>query len=486
MHRFSACLRGGKRPDHPRCEGSGFWLEDDQAIHPACSGRRRFSVEELQPFNGVDLPEIYISYFGTVYDVTSRPDLYGRSPPGPYHLFAGRECARALATMSMAPEDVGRTDLEDLAALSAKVGAALGGEDKVRVAVAKAAREWEERFAQTYDAVGVLGQGPSQGGATGSRRYEPPPLPTPLRSCLRGGGDGRPLGGSGLHTATHGHPAASSAASTSLAGPSEGRLELLSRKPRAYLQRRFLGGAECRRLIEMTLRRQEGRRFDKKARSALEVKDPLWTAEERALLRSIDERIAEIAGAIHADEDPLIGTLTPAGKESGISDHLGLHVDTNAAQWRYCTAIIYLSSLPRGGETVFPAAVGDGLPSEEQEQAVEAAGTLLDLGVDHTDKVVGGSQEAAASAARDLLAAEASGIGMRVKPEEGTMCLFWTRLDDGEIDRHSWHGGAPVPEGAVWKWTLQKFKEVPLSARRDPGALANFVKQTRCRAADFT
>ena len=32
-----------------------------------------------------------------------------------------------------------------------------------------------------------------------------------------------------------------------------------------------------------------------------------------------------------------------------------------------------------------------GFPSEEEERAMDAAGKLLDLGVDHTDKVVGGT-----------------------------------------------------------------------------------------------
>ena len=52
----------------------------------------------------------------------------------------------------------------------------------------------------------------------------------------------------------------------------------------------------------------------------------------------------------------------------GFGDHLGLHVDTNAAHWRFCTAIIYLSDLdPKlsGGETVFPVALDPSLEGKE-------------------------------------------------------------------------------------------------------------------------
>eukprot|EP00927_Polykrikos_kofoidii_P035461 TRINITY_DN30008_c0_g1_i1.p1 TRINITY_DN30008_c0_g1~~TRINITY_DN30008_c0_g1_i1.p1 ORF type:complete len:468 (+),score=71.28 TRINITY_DN30008_c0_g1_i1:46-1449(+) len=467
MHRFTACLWGGRRQEEPLCEG--LWLEDEKAIHPDCSGQRIFSVDDLLKFDGLKSPEIYISFFGTVYDVTCRPDMYGGSPPGPYHQFAGRECARALATMSMAPEDIDRVDLEDLTAVSAKVEKVLGSEAAVREAVVKAAREWQERFSQTYTVVGTMRGAEPASLLPIFRGWQPRPL-----ALQRGGGGtvAKPL----------------SVDKTPLGGPSRGPLELISRKPRAYLQRHFLGHAECQRLTQMTLRKQNHNSFKKKARAALEVSNPLWSEEEQAFLRKIEDRITELTSCPpHADEDPLIGTLTPAGQDGGVSDHLGLHVDTNAAHWRYCTAIVYLSSVSRGGETVFPAAVGGDLPTEDEERTVEAAGKLLELGVDHTDKAIGGQDSAGTEAAQILLASAASGAGIRVKPEEGTICLFWTRQDDGEIDRHSWHGGAPVPEGAdSWKWTLQKFKEVPSAVRADPSKMQEFVRQSRRHIVQFS
>eukprot|EP00434_Breviolum_minutum_P017467 symbB.v1.2.015416.t1/scaffold1150.1/size135223/6 len=97
---------------------------------------------------------------------------------------------------------------------------------------------------------------------------------------------------------------------------------------------------------------------------------------------------------MHADETALVGTLTPPQASGGVSEHLGLHVDTNAAHWRFCTAIIYLSNLGpgiSGGETVFPAALDplvEGPPDEATERVIEAAGQLLDNKLDHTDKAL--------------------------------------------------------------------------------------------------
>uniref|UniRef100_A0A7S4V2G0 Cytochrome b5 heme-binding domain-containing protein n=1 Tax=Alexandrium monilatum TaxID=311494 RepID=A0A7S4V2G0_9DINO len=421
---------------------------------------RIFSPLDLAAYNGEDAPEIYISFLGTVYDVTSRPDLYGRSPPGPYHLFAGRECARALATMSMDPDDVGRTDVGDLAALTQKLASAMGPEE-VRNAVGRAMRDWQERLAQSYSMVGTMR--PWLKGKVDDRAPAPPRPSTGLRGS-----------------------SAQLREEAELERPTPGPPELVCRKPQLLLQRHFLAPQDCRQLIAMTLRRQAGSRFEKKVRAPLEVEDPRWSPSERALLQSIEERIAELTGGpLHGEETALVGTLTPGGHGGGssIADHLGLHVDTNAAPWRFCTAIIYLSSVPCGGETVFPAAITEGLPSEEEELAVDAAGRLLDLGFDHTDKaLLPGEPPQAAAAARELLGSVTANSGRSVHPEEGSICVFWTRQDDGEIDRHSWHGGAPVPEGDCWKWTLQKFKEVPGSVRQDPAALADFVRHTRGRA----
>jgi len=448
---------------------------------PSC---RVFSCKELSCFDGELCSEIYISFSGQVYDVSSSRSLYGKSPPGPYHQLAGRECARALSTMSLDPSDVGRDDLDDISALVEKLQEKMTPAE-VRTAVQKAFDDWQRKFMAKYPRIGAL------------RR---------AGDDLHDSSAGESLQGHPVHS----HPKFLLPESSPVEPFSEDSMELLSRKPRAYLQRKFLSPLECQTLISMILQRSHGTNFETKLRSPLAVDDPVWTPEQRELILKIETRLAEWTGCpAHPDETALVGTLTPPQKnedaKSAVSSHLGLHVDTNAAHWRYCTAIIYLSSLSdglRGGETVFPVALDprrEGPPSEAEERTIEAAGELLDMGFDHTDKALDASQAVAADAARlaqlaaqDLLArADCNDSGLQVTPSQGSVCIFWTRQDDGEIDRFSWHGGAPVhrepqsaqrilrPEMLGWKWTLQKFKEVPIDKRGSADNLAEFVRRTR-------
>ncbi|CAJ1459131.1 unnamed protein product [Effrenium voratum] len=440
------------------------------------------TAEELARFDGEASTEIYVSFNGKVYDVSNRKDLYGKSAP--YHMLAGHECARALSTMSMDHVDLGRRDIEDISQLIAKLEKQLTAAE-VRQAVEKSFADWQRHFEDRYAAVGVC----------------------------KSSGYARPAAkqGSAAHPVFHRlEPVAQD-------DFAESPLELLSRKPRAYVQHKFLSPSECQTLISMILQRKERSNFQTKLRAPLEVEDVRWTQEQRDLILKIETRLAELTGCpIHPDETALVGTLTPPERSQarhGLSDHLGLHVDTNAAHWRFCTAIIYLSSLNpelQGGETVFPAALDpsqEGPPGEEEERVIEAAGELLDLDLDHTDKALALPDQPevteavaarAASAARDLLkAADSGATGLQVKPQQGAMCLFWTRQDDGEVDRFSWHGGAPVrflQAGAApcsesstfgWKWTLQKFKEVPVETRSDAAKLASFVRSTRRRIASL-
>ena len=53
-----------------------------------------------------------------VFDVTSGEDFYG--PERAYHIFAGRNCQRALALVKVKQEEVDNTDLSDLDAENMK------------------------------------------------------------------------------------------------------------------------------------------------------------------------------------------------------------------------------------------------------------------------------------------------------------------------------------------------------------------------------
>lgn len=92
------------------------------------------TLEELAKCNGTDpdLPTL-VAIKGRVFDVTKNP-AYGTD--GQYHVFAGKDPSRALATSSLKPEDC-RPDWYDL-------------EDKQKTVL----DEWMTFFSKRYNIVG--------------------------------------------------------------------------------------------------------------------------------------------------------------------------------------------------------------------------------------------------------------------------------------------------------------------------------------------
>lgn len=93
--------------------GSAFWGSESKLIKPeyikymaferkfGLASPRVFSEEELATYDGSrehpeSLYQILLALNGTVYDVSANPATYG--PGGPYHIFAGRDAARAFIT----------------------------------------------------------------------------------------------------------------------------------------------------------------------------------------------------------------------------------------------------------------------------------------------------------------------------------------------------------------------------------------------------
>jgi membrane-associated progesterone receptor component len=98
---------------------------------------RDYSLSELAAYDGSDLGKpLLIGIRGQVYDVTRGRDFYG--PGGPYEMFAGKDCTRALAKVSFDGElftgDVEGLEPEEL--------------DKLE--------EWIEMFEGKYRRVGRL------------------------------------------------------------------------------------------------------------------------------------------------------------------------------------------------------------------------------------------------------------------------------------------------------------------------------------------
>jgi len=69
---------------------------------------KTFSLDTLSKYDGQNDSPVYISLKGTVFDVSSRKDMYG--PGGGYNIFAGKDASYSLAKMTLAPEDTNKFD----------------------------------------------------------------------------------------------------------------------------------------------------------------------------------------------------------------------------------------------------------------------------------------------------------------------------------------------------------------------------------------
>ncbi|KAI4348528.1 hypothetical protein L6164_009241 [Bauhinia variegata] len=93
--------------------------------------------QELRAYNGSDPNKpLLMAIRGQIYDVSSSRNFYG--PGGPYAMFAGKECSRALALLSFKPEDINGN---------------LEGLDEPELDILQ---DWEYKFIEKYVKVGQL------------------------------------------------------------------------------------------------------------------------------------------------------------------------------------------------------------------------------------------------------------------------------------------------------------------------------------------
>mmetsp|Transcript_24020 Transcript_24020/g.36496 ORF Transcript_24020/g.36496 Transcript_24020/m.36496 type:complete len:140 (-) Transcript_24020:24-443(-) len=95
-----------------------------------------YTLEELANYNGDQNRSVALAVKGIIYDV-SPSDFY--APGGPYNLFAGKECARALAKSALDGTDLGSTDVSDLS-----------------MSEQETLEDWVQRFQFKYEVVGKV------------------------------------------------------------------------------------------------------------------------------------------------------------------------------------------------------------------------------------------------------------------------------------------------------------------------------------------
>ncbi|XP_020385451.2 neudesin [Rhincodon typus] len=72
---------------------------------PPQTAVRLFTDTELAKYNGEEKDQpIYMAIKGVVFDVTSGKEFYGKG--GPYNALVGKDSTRAVAKMSLEPEDL--------------------------------------------------------------------------------------------------------------------------------------------------------------------------------------------------------------------------------------------------------------------------------------------------------------------------------------------------------------------------------------------
>lgn len=308
-----------------------------------------------------------------------------------------------------------------------------------------------------------------------------------------------------------GAPADAAAASSrrlasagSLAGAScpEGclrRAAVLHEEPLMAVFPTFVSPEECAGLIEIGMRicRPHGDWANERSKPcghagplrgvACASLDPrALESEERRFVEGIQRRAAQLTGIeIHPDELlPLIKFDRPSEEVSAETEfELGLHLDVNSGfAHRACTLMVYLNSCERGS-TVFPCA------GDAESGALGAR--LASSGATHTNSKAVVSRGLQSASVELIRRAAEEPSSLRVAPQRGKACLFFNLLgspgaagDAPAPDPLSWHGGGAVA-GAVGKWTLQFFKEVPMEHRGVPREAA-YVAALRRRLLSAT
>nr|CAD1829085.1 unnamed protein product [Ananas comosus var. bracteatus] len=107
------------------------------------------TAEELRAYDGSDPKKpLLMAIKGNVYDVSLGRLFYG--PGGPYALFAGKECSRALALLSFDPRDIN------------------GNLEGLNEAELDVLQDWEEKFKEKYAKVGQIVHEHTKAGCNGS------------------------------------------------------------------------------------------------------------------------------------------------------------------------------------------------------------------------------------------------------------------------------------------------------------------------------
>lgn len=196
-------------------------------------------------------------------------------------------------------------------------------------------------------------------------------------------------------------------------------VQLSAWKPRAYLYKGFLSEEECDHIIQKArprLIRSAVANNDngKSELSEIRTSSGMFINKgEDTVIKTIEERISEWTFLPIPNQEHLqVLKYTRGQKYEPHVDYFHDPLNTQRGGHRYATVLMYLNTVQKGGETVFPNAP-DPTPKDD---------TWSDC-------------------AKGYLA---------VKPQKGDALLFFSMFPDGSPDDSSLHYACPVIEGVKW------------------------------------
>ncbi|CAD7932097.1 unnamed protein product [Amoebophrya sp. A25] len=465
--------------------------------------------------------------------VSSRQDLYGFG--GGYHRFAGRVVTRSFAKTALDEEHIGRSDLADLgvenfvalreweARFQTKyriLGQLEESHPDVRSPEELERLEREHGISRT-----LQGRNNNTRGDERERGEQSVLNPNINEAADENDQNCGP-------SILIGTPASPSYQENNSSAARRASRILSLESPSAFVLENFLSAEECRALQSVMLKSYEGKTFSTKLRLGLAPDGFPEGSETRALLQTIEDRLgALLACPPHEGENPLMAMLTTPSKGGAENYpkqpelHIGVHLDVNRRKYRFATGIIYLSDVAEGGETVF-------IKKGEETKLLHDSGVLHTDLIPEEDEEVQNSQSARPTKFPVRLPPEneqtssATSIGtststsllldattppllsdeqylekwrplqkakravlrdpnlveFKVAPKAGSLLVFFTRKPDLSICTASYHGGAAVRKG--FKFTLQKFKELPRTTEEDVFNVANEWKRIIERALE--
>ncbi|EER98153.1 hypothetical protein BDA96_02G069700 [Sorghum bicolor] len=225
------------------------------------------------------------------------------------------------------------------------------------------------------------------------------------------------------------------------------RVKAVSWQPRIFVYKGFLSDAECDHLVTLAKKKIQ-RSMVADNQSGKSVMSEVRTSSGMFLNKRQDPVVSRIEERIAAwtflpqenAENMQILRYEHGQKYEPHFDYFHDKINQVRGGHRYATVLMYLSTVDKGGETVFPNAKG----WESQP--------------------------------KDDTFSECAHQGLAVKPVKGDAVLFFSLHVDGVPDPLSLHGSCPVIQGEKWsapKWIHVRSYENPPVVPKDTRGCAD-------------